>query len=127
MTATGSSSGLHSQNPWAGAQSGPLHASTPLRGALIRMPMSECKHLLPPSQCSLCLGTVEDVVEEAHERKDYAQLELTESFTITDKGTVFTDIHRQMYPNGEQFTDHVEPYEIYGTKNPAPRLGRKVG
>lgn len=112
--------------PWGG-RSGPYTLPRRIRAAVKRVPMSECKHLLPPSQCSLCLGTKEDVFEEAHERKDYAQVELTDSFIVTDDGTVFTDIHRQVYPNGEQFTDHVEPYDIYGSKNPAPRLGRKVG
>ncbi len=52
------------------------------------MAQSECLHLLPPSQCSLCGGTEEDIFDAPWERHDYVD-------TIGDRG-------RQVDPNPER-------------------------
>ncbi len=63
----------------------------------------ECKHLLPPSQCSWCLDTKELVVDEPWERHDYVTtLDMQEPQGLDTEAEV---------PVGD-----VHPREIYGTQ-----------
>jgi hypothetical protein len=59
----------------------------------------ECKHLLPASQCSLCLGIVEDLEDPIFDQHDYIE--------------VIQDREVQAYPNAEVEVGTIHPREIY--------------
>jgi hypothetical protein len=59
----------------------------------------ECKHLLPPAQCSFCLG-LDEVVTPRYEEHDYVE----------------TSANREVqeYPESEVLVGVVHPREIHG-------------
>ena len=109
--------GLPSQTHAAAHKAAP-YPSTPQSGRAYTGRMSECKHLLTILTCSLCRELVDDLEEPAHERKDYAQRELTDGETP-----------KQLIPNYDLHSDRsaiqasTEVVDIYGV-NKVRRLKR---
>ena len=83
----------------------------PKAGALTSDGM-ECKHLLPHTQCSLCLDLIEDLVEPEFEKHDYVE--------------VIAEREIQPYPQDEVRVGEVHPRVIYGTQT-ALRISKTLG
>ena len=109
--------------------------------------MNECHiTLLPQYSCAHCTGAKDLVFEPTYERKDYAQLEITDRQVKTvlrshgrdendrlilerEDITIFSGMDRQTDVQPAQFTDHVDFKDIYGggsTHTPLRIQAKKV-
>ena len=95
------------------APTGPILA--PASAGALSDAMIECIHLLPTSQCTLCKGVKDGFIEESWEKRDYAQVELTD-------GGVVRQGHDTEY---EVSVDALHPRDVYGTQV-AARINRST-